>query len=346
MKKILIISSIFFSFFLFRTNAKALEEVKNVGGDVVYTYASAGQISGSSGFWVWGNKVTTRNNVFTLRSPSSSTYYYIDSVEITLRIHANEWVPGKKYVVSWFFTTAQNGIFNSDDYSCFALNGGTSGDSTCNISGSSNGLLAVATVYANNSANSDIFIRVTSKYPVTSNQKYELLTQVPQYSNLFYDVDLNIVGQIFAGYYYNPATDIIIDQNNQTNKELNDINNTLNDDTPPSADISGLGNVQGLLKPGPVDSLLNIPTEFLSVVVSSLGGQCKPLSGKWVFDQTLTYPCFDEIFWDEVEDETLMKFLELIPSSLILIGYFKHLYKKVERATSMETNSDDEWGVI
>lgn len=138
----------------------------------------------------------------------------------------------------------------------------------------------------------------------------------------------------------------IINQNNQTNQSLEDINSTLNDDTPPNADISSLGNVQGLLKPGPVDSLLNIPAQFLSVVTSSLGGQCKPISGTWVYDQSLTFPCFDQIIWNDFEDTNLLKYLELIPCAFILIVYFKHLYKKVDRATSMNSNSDDEWGVI
>lgn len=138
----------------------------------------------------------------------------------------------------------------------------------------------------------------------------------------------------------------VIDAQNQTNQKLDQINSTLNDTTPPSSDISSLGNVQGLLPPGPVDSLLNIPAQFLSVVVSSVGGECKPLSGTWVYDQSLTFPCFDQIIWDDFEDDTLLKFLELIPCGFILILYFKHLYKKVERATSMNTNTDDEWGVI
>lgn len=143
----------------------------------------------------------------------------------------------------------------------------------------------------------------------------------------------------------------IIDQNNQlnqnqqqTNEKLDDINNTLNDDTPPEADISALGNVQGLLPPGPLDSLLNIPFDFLSIAINSLTGTCVALTGNFVFDSTLTIPCFND-FYDDVP-VSLMVFLNLIPSAFILIGYYKHLYKKVDRALSMNTTSDDEWGVL
>lgn len=133
-----------------------------------------------------------------------------------------------------------------------------------------------------------------------------------------------------------------IEQQIQKQEETN---NFLKDDTPPDTDISSLGNVQGLLPPGPLDSLLNIPFNFLSIVVSSLSGTCVPLETTFVFDSTLTYPCFKETFYDNVPSY-LMIFLDIIPSTFILIKYFKHLYKKVDRAMSLESNADDEWGVI
>lgn len=129
------------------------------------------------------------------------------------------------------------------------------------------------------------------------------------------------------------------------NEEQKKTNDFIMDDTEPNSDISSLGNVQGLLPPGPVDSLLNIPFKFLSVIVSSLGDLCVPLSGKFVFNSTLTLPCFTPLFYDRVPS-SLMIFINLIPSAFILIKYLKHLYKKVDRAMSMETNADDEWGVL
>lgn len=137
----------------------------------------------------------------------------------------------------------------------------------------------------------------------------------------------------------------MINQNQQIINNGNITNDFLTDDTPPESDISVLGNVQGLLPPGPVDSLLNIPFKFLSIIVSSLGDNCKPLSINWVFDKTLTLSCFSDSFYNKVPSG-LMLFINLIPSGFILINYFKHLYKKVNRAVSLETTSDDEWGVL
>lgn len=139
--------------------------------------------------------------------------------------------------------------------------------------------------------------------------------------------------------------DASLKEQQEINSNLKDTQDYLTDDSDPNSDISSLGNVQGLLPSGPLDSLLNIPFEFLSILTTSFSGTCKPLSGKWVFDTTLTIPCFTDIIYDKVPD-ALMIFIDLVPTSFILILYFKHLYKKVERATSLESNSDDEWGVI
>lgn len=148
-------------------------------------------------------------------------------------------------------------------------------------------------------------------------------------------------------YTINENIDSMKEQQEETNQKIQETNDYLMDDTAPDSDISSLGNVQGLLPAGPVDSLLNIPFKFLSVITSSMGGSCTPVSGNFVFDSELTLPCFSELIWDNNSVPTdLLNWLSLIPSAFILIKYFKHLYKKVERAVSMETTSDDEWGVI
>lgn len=136
-----------------------------------------------------------------------------------------------------------------------------------------------------------------------------------------------------------------IDATNKNTEATKDQTDFLKDDTAPDSDISVLGNVSGVLPPGPLDSLLNIPFKFLSVLTSSFSGTCVPISGTWVFDQTLTIPCFSEIFYDNVP-AILMTFIDLVPATFLLIKYLKYLYKKVDRAASMESNSDDEWGVI
>lgn len=164
----------------------------------------------------------------------------------------------------------------------------------------------------------------------------------------------------------NSTNEIISNQNANTQKEIDAMNKnaqqqhadsqaqlqeqqkqtdfiTSNDE--PDADISSLGNVQGIFPPGPVDSLLNIPFQFLSIVTSSFSGTCTTMTINDFMGTNISIPCFSETIYNKTPD-FVMIFMDLIPAGFILIIYFKHLYKKVDRAVSMETDSDDEWGVI
>lgn len=164
-----------------------------------------------------------------------------------------------------------------------------------------------------------------------------------------YRFDYSVTSDATAGAIndLNSSVDETNDKLDQTNEELGEMNDYIQDDTPASTedvDLDSLGTVSGLLPAGPLDSLLNIPFTFLSVLTSSMSGTCVPITGTFVFDSTLSIPCFDS-FYDDVPDY-LMNFINLIPAGFILIMYFKHLYKKIERAVSLETTVDDEWGVI
>lgn len=158
-----------------------------------------------------------------------------------------------------------------------------------------------------------------------------------------YNLSDVVVSNSFMRKFYGAFDDLKTE--GDVNKNVKETNDFLKDDTEPDSDISALGNVQGLLPPGPVDTLLNIPFTFLSIVSSSLSGTCVPLTGDFVFGSTLTIPCFGNLFYDNVPS-ALMVFINLIPSAFILINYFKHLYKKVDRAVSLQTTAEDEWGVI
>lgn len=132
----------------------------------------------------------------------------------------------------------------------------------------------------------------------------------------------------------------LVDQSNITN----DIYEDLTDDSYPDSDISSLGSVSSLLPAGPVDSLLAIPVTFLNKTITALGGTCSPFTFTFVFDEEMTFPCFEDLY-DEFP-AALKIFCDTIPAGFLLIAYFKHLYKKVDRATSLNADSNDDWGVI
>lgn len=150
---------------------------------------------------------------------------------------------------------------------------------------------------------------------------------------------------INQGQQTNDKLDDLNSKQDKTNQELKNMNDFISDDTEADVDVSSLATVTGLLPAGPVDSLLTIPLKFLSVLSSSFSGTCTPVTMNWVFDSQLTLPCFSDSFYNDVPS-AIMTFLSIVPCAFILITYFKHLYKKVDRAVSMNTTADDEWGVI
>lgn len=128
------------------------------------------------------------------------------------------------------------------------------------------------------------------------------------------------------------------------NDTSQDIYDDLTDDSDPDSDISSLGGVSSIIPAGPVDSLLTIPVTFLNKTITALGGSCSPFTFTFVFDEEMTLPCFEDLY-DEFP-ASLRIFIDTIPAAFLLILYFKHLYKKVDRATSLEADSSDDWGVI
>lgn len=118
-------------------------------------------------------------------------------------------------------------------------------------------------------------------------------------------------------------------------------------DDAPSTDMSSLGNVQGLLPAGPIDSLLNLPFTTVGIITNSLAGNCVTVSAPLPFlDTNLDIPCFNETFYGSGMLSQIINYIGIIPCAFILISYFKVLYKKIDRAMNMETSVDDEWGVI
>lgn len=103
----------------------------------------------------------------------------------------------------------------------------------------------------------------------------------------------------------------------------------------------------GLLPSGPLDSILLLPVNILNSIIQSFGGSCSPVVAPLPFvgDQNLTFPCFSDTFYTG-SFAPLSTAVGGVASAFILYGYFKHLYKKVDRAISLETTDEDEWGIL
>lgn len=118
--------------------------------------------------------------------------------------------------------------------------------------------------------------------------------------------------------------------------------------TPSSDDIvndSSMPSV-GLLPAGPLDSILTLPLNIANSILSSLGGSCTPIVAPLPYvNQNLTFPCLGETIY-QGDFAGLEALIGAPATAVILFYYFKHLYKKVNRAVTLETTVDDEWGVL
>ena len=87
----------------------------------------------------------------------------------------------------------------------------------------------------------------------------------------------------------------IINNGNSTNNKLDDLNKNLTDETAPNLKV--LENTAGWLKPGPVDSIINLPLTLLNNLQTNLGNTCNPVTVTIPFvDKEIYLPCFTSIY--------------------------------------------------
>lgn len=138
----------------------------------------------------------------------------------------------------------------------------------------------------------------------------------------------------------------------ETKKQTDAINETkdfITDTKEPDAgDIANSDSMPsvGLLPPGPLDSILTLPLNIANSILSSLGGSCSAIVAPLPFvDKDITFPCMGDTIYKG--DFAPLELLIGGPiAAVILFYYFKHLYKKVDRAVSLETTDEDEWGIL
>lgn len=147
-----------------------------------------------------------------------------------------------------------------------------------------------------------------------------------------------------------------ISQSTEYQKEQAEATNQIKDfitntDQPQASDIVGSANdlpSLGFLPAGPVDSIITLPLYIMQKLENVLfrTGACKPISVPLPFvNKNIELPCIGKIIY-QGDFSALLRPLGVFPYTFILFFYFKHLYKKVERAVSLQTTEDDEWGLL
>lgn len=141
----------------------------------------------------------------------------------------------------------------------------------------------------------------------------------------------------------------IINNGNSTNNKLDDLNKNLTDESSPN--LNGLENSAGWLKPGPVDSIINLPLTLLNNLQTNLGNTCNPTTVTLPYvDKDITLPCISSIYKQIEGLDTWFQGVGVIASAVILYKYFMYLYKRVDDILTLRENTmegyfeDSLWG--
>ena len=135
----------------------------------------------------------------------------------------------------------------------------------------------------------------------------------------------------------------IINQNETIINNQNQINSNLKDETPPN--LNGLQNSAGWLKPGPVDSILNLPLSLLNNLTSNLSKSCSPISLPLPYvDKNLELPCLNTIYNKINGFNVFLNSIGVIASAFIIYEYLRKLYLRIDKILNFENSNG--WGDI
>lgn len=159
----------------------------------------------------------------------------------------------------------------------------------------------------------------------------------PNETTFFYQIN-DFRGDVSEG-------QIIVDGLEETNKKLDEINDTLTSEEGPD-NLDSLGDVAGWLPPGPVDSILNLPLTFFNSLTTSLNSTCSPVNVPLPYvNKNLTIPCISTLY-EQIGILTFLNWVGYVVGAIILYNYFLHLYEWVDDTIQMKENSVTDWGGV
>ena len=122
------------------------------------------------------------------------------------------------------------------------------------------------------------------------------------------------------------------------------LDNILTDESSPDLDI--LGDTSTWLPPGPVDSLIMLPLNFINTIINKLSGTCSPVNLPIPFMQNkyIVLPCLNTIFENIEGFSTLFNLIGVIGSVYLLYNYFVRFYKWVDDTLTLRENTWQDWG--
>lgn len=152
-------------------------------------------------------------------------------------------------------------------------------------------------------------------------------------------------GTLQFSYFMVDATNQdVVNAVTETNKKLDELNkNITSSDVPNKNELSTKLDTTGWLKPGPVDSIINMPLNLINNLLSSLNNNtCSSLVIDIPFlkEKQLTIPCISTIF-EKMGFTDLFNSIGAVASAMILFRYLVGFYKWVDDTLSFR---EQNWG--
>lgn len=334
MKKLLIMSLVIVSSFMFINDFKA-EEFTNPNDLEWWAYKDNNtQLASGRGYidelFFGKNGVNRVQWLF----KDYYTYYpgWFYDVSFTVDTTGNYELPN----FIEYINKCSIGVGDGKEYKCnLVKNGSKFTISVSNISVSNN----TNTLWLNIYSDKNVSVQfITSHYSLNIYNKED--------KTVTSDILMNTVNSMINNQIQN-TLDIMNNQNKnqqQTNEKLDNINNSITDDTPP--DTSEFGDVAGWLPSGPVDSIITLPLNALNSISNSLNGNCSTINLPLPFiDSTLPLTCGTD-FYSQVSGLSLfLNSLFTILGGITLYKYFVYLYNWVDRIVSLKED-DEKWGAV
>lgn len=146
----------------------------------------------------------------------------------------------------------------------------------------------------------------------------------------------------------NNSTNLIINNNNQNTDKIvqgqEDIKDAITSEEAP--DLDSLQDSAGWLKPGPVDSILNLPLSLFQNLTDNLSKSCQPVIATLPYvDKTITLPCVSTLY-EQIGVQDFLNWVGIVVGALILYNYFLKLYQWVDDVLTFRENNWQDWGGV
>ena len=191
--------------------------------------------------------------------------------------------------------------------------------------------------------------------PYSTGAPYSPVAQINHFDTTGTVVRLNYLGYGFdtqesATNQYldilSKQNETIINQNQTIINQMEATNDWLTDTTAPSADTSSLGNSAGWLPPGPLDSILNLPIQFIQGIVGVFTNTntCAPIVlPLGIINYNLEIPCMRP-FFELASVNIVWNTVGTIISAVLIFHTLKWLYKFVDDTLSFRESNSSMWG--